>query len=366
MGTRIEKLTPAIAIHPGEMILDEIKANELTQADFAKKIGMERSQLNEIIKGKRVVNAELAIILEASLGLPAQYWLNLQNQYDLDKVKVEKRAEERVLAITLMTEISEYVSVKYLRKQKVLTGDPVCDIPVIYDIYGVSNNVQLIECYNNPQYARFRKSEKLNIDKTNLIGWVKYSEYIAKSVKTKQFKYDSWKSLKSELRTLICKNKHVHERSQSILSKYGIKLLYQDKAEKAPIDGIAFWSNENPTIAMTLRHKRLDNFAFTLFHELGHVFLHLLGDNTLEIIDLAGNDEEFKATKEEKEANDFASNNLIPEDSWIEFKSREDLYEDDLIDFAHQIGIHPSVVLGRLCFEYNNYKVKTNIVNTIG
>ena len=364
MGTRIEEITPAIAIHPGEMILDEIRANGMIQSTFAKQIGMERSQLNEIIKGKRDVNAELATLLEASLDLPAQYWMNLQSQYNLDKVMVEEVTKERVVAINCMIEITEYISVKYFRKLKVLEGDPVEDVPKIYDIYGVSNNKELIDCYNSPQYARFRKSEKLNVDKTNLIGWVKYSEYVARSKSVQPFLEDSWNSLKKELRNIIYKNEDVHAQTQKILSEFGIKILYQDKAEKAPIDGIAFWSGDNPAIAMTLRHKRLDNFAFTLFHELGHVFLHLLKDKSKKIFDMSKNDKEFKSTIEEIEANNFASTNLIPSDKW-EYFMKNEINDSTVYDFADEIQMNPSIILGRFCHETGQYKVSTSVKHTI-
>ncbi|MDC0257933.1 ImmA/IrrE family metallo-endopeptidase, partial [Crocinitomicaceae bacterium] len=328
-------------------------------------IGMEKSQLNEIIKGKRDFNTELAILLETALGLEAMYWLNLQSQYNIDLARIDQSKSERLVAMTTIEECSSFIAIKYLRKQKVISGDPVSDIPVLSNIYGIENLGQIQHVFEAAQFARFRKSEKLAVDKVNLVGWVKYSEYVAKSITVKPFLESAWDSLKEELRTLFHRNENVHDTAQEILSEYGIKLLYQQKAEKAPIDGIAFWSGDNPSIAMTLRHKRLDNFAFTLFHELGHIFLHLKGDKTKEIIDLARNDEEFKTSKEELEANEFSRNNLIPADKWSSFKSMGEWYEEDVYEFANEINIHPSIVLGRLCFELDHYAIKTTIDKAI-
>jgi HTH-type transcriptional regulator/antitoxin HigA len=365
MGTNIRELTPAIAIHPGEFIQDEIKANGYTQASFAKHIGMEKSQLNEIIKGKRDVNVDFAILLETALGLEAIYWLNLQSQYNIDVARINKKTSERQQAMTIIEESSDFIAIKYFRKQKVISGNPISDIPTLSEIYGIESLNQIQNVFQAATFARFRKSEKLAIDKVNLVGWVKYSEYVAKHISVKPFLENAWDSLKEDLRTLFHKNENVHETAQEILSEYGIKLLYQQKAEKAPIDGIAFWSGDNPSIAMTLRHKRLDNFAFTLFHELGHIFLHLKGDKTKEIIDLASNDDEFKTSKEELEANEFSRNNLIPADKWSTFKSMGEWYEKDVYDFANEINIHPSIVLGRLCFELDHYAITTTIDKSI-
>jgi len=366
MKTAIQNLTPAFSIHPGAMILDEILANDYTQSSLAKKVGMNKSQLNETIKGKRDVNAELAILLEAALGLPAQYWLNLQNQYDIDKAKVENKAIERIKAIKDFSKVESFIPKKYLKKQCIISGDPMKDLPKVYDVYKVSNLEGLISEYQSPQYARFKQSEKLDVDKTNLIAWVKFSEYTAKDFEASKFKPEVKNELVAELRKVIYENKDVHKRVRAVLRQYGIKLLYQQKADKVPIDGYAFWSDDNPTIAMTLRHKRLDNFAFTLFHELGHIFLHLLNDKSKEIIDLSNSDNDFKKSKEEVEADDFALDHLIPKEKWENFLLKSPISESMIREFANEIGINPSIIFGRYCYESKKYNFKTTISHVIG
>jgi len=365
MKTRIEELTPAYSIHPGEMILDEIEANNYSQSDFAKKLGMKRSQLNEIIKGKRDVNAEHAILLEAALKLPAEYWLNLQNQYDIDKVEIEEKTKQRIKAIKEYEQVAEHIAKKYLKKQSVISGDPVKDLPRLYELYDVSSPHELVMECQRPQYERFRKYDKLMVDKTNLIGWVKFSEFTAKDYQVAEFKPEKWDQLKTELRKIIYQNRDVYDRTREMLGEFGIKLLYQDKAEKVPVDGFAFWSNDNPSISISLRHKRLDNFAFTLFHELGHVFLHLIDDKSKEIIDLLKNEKEFSKSKEEVEADIFASENLIPKEKWENFMFKSPISESMIREFAYEVGINTSVIFGRLCFENKQYNFKTNISHEI-
>ena len=153
------------------------------------------------------------------------------------------------------------------------------------------------------------------------------------------------------------------------MARYGIKLIYQEKGEKTPIDGVSFWSNGNPAIGMTLRHKRLDNFAFTLFHELGHVYEHLINNNEAEFIDLEAKNEEegYSHSNEEIEANFFAQNELINKEDWNNFKKENYLRCEDeiIIPFANSIKIHPSIVRGRICFELNDFRSQTTIDRTI-
>lgn len=73
--------------HPGELIQDELTARGLSQLQLAKEIDVTPSFLNEIIKGKRSLNTELALLLEAALEIPAHIWLGLQADYNMQTVK---------------------------------------------------------------------------------------------------------------------------------------------------------------------------------------------------------------------------------------------------------------------------------------
>ena len=70
--------------HPGIMLKDELKARKIKQVDFANHIGKQKSHLNEIIKAKRNINAEWAILIELSLGVSANFWINAQNNWDIN------------------------------------------------------------------------------------------------------------------------------------------------------------------------------------------------------------------------------------------------------------------------------------------
>ncbi len=95
----ISELKPLNATHPGEMLADELEARGIKQQEFAQQIGMQKSQLNEIIKGKRSINAEVAVLIEAALGISADFWLKAQNNYDLALVKIQSRVQERIATI---------------------------------------------------------------------------------------------------------------------------------------------------------------------------------------------------------------------------------------------------------------------------
>lgn len=83
--------TPFVATHPGELIRDELKERDMTQKQLSEQTGIKTSVLSETINGKRSVSLNVAVALEKALGIPAEMWMNMQNQYDLDKVKIDKR-----------------------------------------------------------------------------------------------------------------------------------------------------------------------------------------------------------------------------------------------------------------------------------
>jgi addiction module HigA family antidote len=71
------------AIHPGAFLAEILDDLGVAQASFARAIGVSPMRVSHVIKGARPVSAELALLFGRALGQSPQYWLNLQNAYDL-------------------------------------------------------------------------------------------------------------------------------------------------------------------------------------------------------------------------------------------------------------------------------------------
>ena len=94
--TITDKLEP---IHPGEVLMqDFIEGFGITQHRLAVAIGVSPRRINEIVHGKRAITADTALRLAKYFETSAQFWLNLQAHYDLDRA--EDRAAEQIAAIT--------------------------------------------------------------------------------------------------------------------------------------------------------------------------------------------------------------------------------------------------------------------------
>ena len=86
------------AIHPGRVLLDELEERKLTQTALAEHIGVLPKTVNEICKGKRGISAEMAVKLSRALGASAQFWLNLQSNWELSQVNYKKHEKIQPLA----------------------------------------------------------------------------------------------------------------------------------------------------------------------------------------------------------------------------------------------------------------------------
>ena len=74
--------------HPGEILLEEfLTPLNLSQVSAAEKMGISTNRLNELIRGKRGVTADTALRLAKLLKTTPEFWMNLQNAYDLYEAK---------------------------------------------------------------------------------------------------------------------------------------------------------------------------------------------------------------------------------------------------------------------------------------
>ena len=71
------------AIHPGEFIKEILDDMGVSQAHFARAVGLSPMRISHVIKGSRPITAEMALLFSRALNQSPQYWLNLQAAYDL-------------------------------------------------------------------------------------------------------------------------------------------------------------------------------------------------------------------------------------------------------------------------------------------
>ncbi len=144
----------------------------------------------------------------------------------------------------------------------------------------------------------------------------------------------------------------------SLLEQYGIAVVVEAHLQGTHLDGAALrMAGGAPVMALTLRHDRLDNFWFCLFHELAHVTKHLGGDETDAFFDNL----EAKANGAESEADNFALDGLIPPAEWAKIKKAK-LTAKTIVEEARRLVIHPAVIAGRIRREKQDYTKFSQLV----
>lgn len=139
---------------------------------------------------------------------------------------------------------------------------------------------------------------------------------------------------------------------QRSLGEMGVVLVTLDHLPGTFLDGAAICRGDGaPVIALTLRHDRLDNFWFTLLHELAHVSCHLKGDTAVIVDDL----EVTGIDGIEAEADEFARDALLPRGMWAS-RSGPDMTTEDVLEVAADANVHPAIVAGRWRWEYGDYR----------
>jgi HTH-type transcriptional regulator/antitoxin HigA len=288
-------------------------------------------------------------------------WLNLKQNYEVNKLKIDKKTQDK------LAEVQEYAYVeslpkKFLKNHNLLTVDPSESISRVRELYNVTHLSEISKKIEEPRYAYHRKSEKSTVSVVNLITWELLVRSKAASIQVGDFDSNSADNLIAALKPILQDNNQALNKCMALLAEYGIKLVHLSKPEQCAVDGFSFWSDEKPAIGLSLRYDRIDNLAFTLMHELGHVFLHLPHSNEASFIDVEDENGSYGESKEEKEADAFAQDHLIEPDKWEEFKAKYlKTYDEHFVKFAKEVGVHPAFAFGRYCYEMKDFKKRTKI-----
>ena len=150
--------------------------------------------------------------------------------------------------------------------------------------------------------------------------------------------------------------------AKEFLEERGIAMVIERHLPSTHLDGAALLGrNGTPVIGLTIREDRLDNFWFTLMHELVHAWKHLNNDNRRAIAD--ENIEKSDQTEAlEREANELASEILVPQAVWRRSEAFRKPSAKAIIALAADLQMSPAIVAGRVRHERGNFSLFTGLV----
>ncbi|GBE09353.1 hypothetical protein BMS3Abin11_02486 [bacterium BMS3Abin11] len=152
-------------------------------------------------------------------------------------------------------------------------------------------------------------------------------------------------------------------RAKSYLADHGISLIIEKTLTGTKFNGASLMTTSGmPIVGLTLLYDRVDNFWFTLLHELAHIWKHLHSDNDLYIDYFGGNKEDHLDSPNEKEADKIAREALIPN----EYMTHDAfIFQSDLAvkELANELKIHTSIIAGRIRYDNSAWHILSDYVS---
>jgi HTH-type transcriptional regulator / antitoxin HigA len=147
------------------------------------------------------------------------------------------------------------------------------------------------------------------------------------------------------------------------LEERGISVVIMPHLPGTYLDGAAMLGRAGaPIIGLTLREDRLDNFWFTLVHELVHAWKHLDAARHRAIVDECIEAGSSNNADIEEEANRIAGEILVPRSEWRRSEACRNPSQGSIEELAQKLQIDPSIVAGRLRFERKVYNQFSGLI----
>src|SRR5260221_12873419 len=252
----MDERVPAEVFAPGEFLAEEREARGWSQIDLAEILGRPPRLISELVTGKRGVTPETALGLGAAFETSAHYWMNLETAYQLSK------AQSIEPAVSRRARLYEIFPVKELLKRGWIQG---------------SNNVAVMEqrflaffgmasMSERPRFAHAAKSTTYENSMIKL-AWLNRAKQVAKAVPASKFSVAAIRGAIPALRRCM-EYKEEIKNVASILAGAGVRIVIVEHLPRDKMDGVCFWLDSGPVIALSLRFDRIENFWFNIFHEI--------------------------------------------------------------------------------------------------
>jgi HTH-type transcriptional regulator / antitoxin HigA len=331
---------------PGYFIREQMELRDWTQADLAEVMGFTVKHLNRILQDKQPLTLDMARVLGEVFNTTAQYWINIDTGYRLwlsqEKSKPEIEAE-------IKGQIFERMPVKdMLSKGWLEPFHSAFDLQK--QVLAFWNWKKLDFSYIDNHYmpCLTRKSEAYNqFNASYALTWYQMAMNTAVNFPHNPYKKQKLEKLFESLHSYTVTENGIDQFIKE-LEEIGVIFFVLPHLQKTYLDGAAFRSGKNPVIVFTGRYNRIDNFWFTVAHEIAHILKHL-NEKTPFVLD---NLRDGDINAMEAEANKLAAEKLMHKEileylnPFLGYLTRLKVEE-----CATEYDVHPSIIIGKLAFD---------------
>lgn len=328
---------PDYAVHPGELLDECLDSHGMAQKELAARTGITPKTINEIVQGKAPLTPETALKLERVFGRPAQFWNNLEREYqEVVARKAERDQLQSAINWLKRVPVKELVKFGWIKKQ----SSNIDQLEEMLRFFGVASPDQWKAVWENYQVV-YRQTKRFETCAEAVSAWLRQGEIEGQAISCAPFNKARFLEVLREARSLTTEQPKVFQpRLVELCASAGVAVVFVPELPRTGLWGSTRWlTTDIALIQLSLRYKTNDHLWFTFFHEAGHVLLHGKKDVFLEG---KGMDD-----GKEAEANRFSADFLIPQAEHTKFlKQRPSLSR--IREFADHLGIAPGIVVGRL------------------
>lgn len=323
---------------PGEYIRTELKERGWTQSDLASVLDRPLPTVNRILNGKHAVLPDMAIALATAFGDSAEEWMARESRYRLSLANHGAEDVEHRARLYKLAPVKEMEKRQWIRTTE--TSDSLeSELMNFFGVESLDEEPQIV--------ATMRRSGE---DQSPLTAsqraWCFRVRQLGALLLAGEYKEDRLPNCVRALRKIAAFPQEIHKVPQT-LARFGIRLVVVEPLSGSKVDGVTLWHDGNPVIGLSVRYDRVDNFWFTLFHELSHV--RHRDQPHLDVYDRSEQLLEVKSPAERR-ADAESAESLVAKSELDSFVLRVGprYSKDRIIKFAHRIKMHPGVIVGQL------------------
>lgn len=325
-----------IGFHPGSYVEEIVEDLNITQKDFAKRLGTSEKTVSKLINGEESISNDIANKLAKLSGISLKTWINLQSAYDIKVIEMKEAMKKDEKDICNMIDFSFFKKMGIVENRRYLIDEKIKELRKILNMANLSllNNFNSSVSYRNTQ----------NFDNKSIVNsnvMLEIASNNARNMTDIKYSKSKLEKILPEIRKMTLQNPaDFYPELEKMLLECGIVLVGLPNLKNAGLQGATKkFKNGSVLLLITDRNKDSDIFWFSLIHEIGHIY------NNDFVSDYKAED---LYKEKESEADRFAQNFLIPESSYNDFVLENDISRTAILNFAEKIGIHPSIIVGRL------------------
>lgn len=352
------KMSAADCKTPAQLIGDHLLRKGWNQRVLALVLGVRESVISRVLSGAKPIDAELALTLQAVLGVSAQKLLQLQQEYELARAQIELRLDPE---LPRRAALFDHLPVSEMVKRGWLRGVTDVRSPDLQSALCELFKVGSVEEIDFLPHAA--KKTEVSSDATPVqMAWLYRVRQMATDYPAARYAPSKLESALVKMQPLLISPEGVRK-VPKLLMEAGVRYVIVESLPAAKIDGVCCWlDDEKPVIGVSVRFDRIDNFWFVLRHEIEHV-LRRDGQQIARLdVDMEKEVSEGDIPEEEKLANSAAAEFCVPAARMRDFIARKapTFAERDIRGFAATLQRHPGIVAGQLQHQTKRYDLFRN------